>query len=118
MAEWRYGDSHQAWQWEQKAHVGQKEGEVIYSLSLYPVMHFTIKAEPPKPPQTVPTSVCGGVQMTETMGHFSFKLPYVCTCVSVWGVEAQSQHWGPPQVLYFLSRGLSLAERGAHRLLE
>lgn len=39
-AEWRYGDSHQAWQWEQKAHMEQKEGEVIYSLSLYPVMHL------------------------------------------------------------------------------
>lgn len=104
---------------KQRAHMEQKEGEVIYSLSLY------ISSDALIPSRlnllTSPNSALKGGQVFRCLrlwGHFSFKLPHVCTCVSVWGVKAQSQHWGPPQVLSFLSRGLSLAECGAHQLLE
>lgn len=56
------------------------------------------------------------VQMSETMGgifHSSYHM-----CVSIWDAKTQSQHWGSSTMLFFLSHGLSLAECGAHQLLE
>lgn len=86
MTEWRYNDSHQAWQWEQKAESSCRTGGGGYIFSK-PVSSDALtpsRLNRLNLPKQCPQGGGASVQMSETVGAFLIQATicvHVCVCM-------------------------------------